>query len=171
MLAVFCELRCCARSLARSVCRRLRYSRQMVDSTRDLAKETGELFKKLTMAHADNVPVRESNVVLFVSKTTHLSNLGLYFLQTEQKAKIAHDRLRKNFETWLKEFQDVSKLSVAKEREFQPRPDDDAAVFGGIGSGPNAGLSSGLGGRGAHFTEQVRIRARACCLFRFFAER
>ena len=144
----------------------------MVDSTRDLAKETGELFKKLTMAHADNVPVRESNVVLFVSKTTLLSNLGLYFFkQTEQKAKIAHDRLRKNFETWLKEFQDVSKLSVAKEREFQPWPDDDAAVFGGIGSGPNAGLSSGLGGRGAHFTEQVRIRARVLLLFRFFAER
>lgn len=72
-----------------------------------------------------------------------------------QKAKIAHERLRKDFETWLKEFQEVSKLSVAKERETAPRPDDDAAVFKGLGTGPNAGLSSNVAGGMSPFTEQV----------------
>jgi hypothetical protein len=65
------------------------------------------------------------------------------------------DKLRKDFELWLREFQEVSKLSVAKgicfvvlmpeirylkplrlilERESNPRPSDDTSVFRGLGS-------------------------------------
>jgi hypothetical protein len=119
--------------------------RQTIDTTRDLAKDTNEAFKKLSVAHADNPAVR------LVARRRRTDARA-------QKAKLVHDRLRKDFETWLKEYQEVSKLSVQKERESQPRPDpDDAAVFKGLGAGPDAGLSSGMPGMGGHYSEQVCV--------------
>lgn len=56
----------------------LLFSRQLVDSTRDLAKDTADVFKKI--ASSPN---------------------------SDSRARIVQDKLRTDFELWLKEFREV----------------------------------------------------------------
>ncbi len=93
--------------------------RQLVDTTRDLAKDTADAFKKFATAAGSQ----------------------------DARSRIVQDKLRTDFELWLKEFREASRLSAIKERESAPRPAaaDDATLFKGIGSGAGAGLAAGSG--------------------------
>jgi syntaxin 7 len=94
--------------------------RQLVDTTRDLAKDTADAFKKFATAPGSQ----------------------------DARSRIVQDKLRTDFELWLKEFREASRLSAIKERESAPRAaaSDDATVFKGIGSAAGAGLAAGVPG-------------------------
>lgn len=72
------------------------------------------------------------------------------------------DKLRTDFELWLKEFREASRLSAIKERESAPRAAaaDDATLFKGIGSAAGAGLGSAYAAPTADDDDGALERAR-----------